>query len=188
MLRTTVAVNGFEGFAILPRFATEVYYNCSTPAQNLALYNKLYSGESQSHPRAPVLRASRPTIPLRSHFLLPALVGGCPAASHTCTPSSARPLLPAPPCACSLLERQQHHRAGDAARGGPRRARGHPQAAPRPLHVPPGADRRRAWVCQNRAMEPDSRPRVMHPTKSLAGAFSPCKSPAPPPPGQPGHP
>ena len=42
MLRTTAAVNGFEGFSILPRFATEIYYNCSTPEQNMALYNHLY--------------------------------------------------------------------------------------------------------------------------------------------------
>lgn len=41
-LRTTRAANGYDGFAILPRFATEVYYNCSTAAQNEALYNHLY--------------------------------------------------------------------------------------------------------------------------------------------------
>ena len=43
MLYTTVAKNGYDGFAILPRFATEVYYNCSTATQNAALYNRLYS-------------------------------------------------------------------------------------------------------------------------------------------------
>jgi hypothetical protein len=41
-LRTTAAKNGYDGFTILPRFATEIYYNCSIPAQNEALYNNLY--------------------------------------------------------------------------------------------------------------------------------------------------
>ncbi|GBF97916.1 hypothetical protein Rsub_10589 [Raphidocelis subcapitata] len=42
-LYTTVATNGYDGFAIIPRFATEVYYNCSTETQNADLYNRLYS-------------------------------------------------------------------------------------------------------------------------------------------------
>jgi hypothetical protein len=33
-----------QGFDILPRFATEIYYNCSTPAQNEWLYNRQYAG------------------------------------------------------------------------------------------------------------------------------------------------
>ncbi|GBF97931.1 hypothetical protein Rsub_10604 [Raphidocelis subcapitata] len=43
-LYTTAATNGYDGFAIIPRFATEVYYNCSTATQNEILYNRLYSG------------------------------------------------------------------------------------------------------------------------------------------------
>ena len=43
LVYTTKAANGYDGFAILPRSATEIYYNCSVPAQNEALYNKLYS-------------------------------------------------------------------------------------------------------------------------------------------------
>ncbi|KIZ05898.1 hypothetical protein MNEG_2062 [Monoraphidium neglectum] len=42
MLLTNKATNGFDGFEILPRFATEIYYNCSTPTQNMVLYNNLY--------------------------------------------------------------------------------------------------------------------------------------------------
>ena len=42
LLYTTAATNGYDGFAILPRYATEIYYNCSTAAQNAALYNNLY--------------------------------------------------------------------------------------------------------------------------------------------------
>jgi len=42
MLYSTLEKNGFAGFAIMPRFATEIYYNSTTPAQNEALYNFLY--------------------------------------------------------------------------------------------------------------------------------------------------
>lgn len=42
MLYTTSDDNGFDGFAILPRSATEVYFNCSTPEQNMQMYNSLY--------------------------------------------------------------------------------------------------------------------------------------------------
>jgi hypothetical protein len=42
MLYTTVEEHGYDGFQILPRFATEIYYNCSTASQNLELYNSLY--------------------------------------------------------------------------------------------------------------------------------------------------
>jgi hypothetical protein len=42
MLLTTKATNGYDGYSILPRFATEIYYNCSTPTQNMVLYNNLY--------------------------------------------------------------------------------------------------------------------------------------------------
>jgi hypothetical protein len=42
MLYTTKKEHGYNGFEILPRFATEIYYNCSTASQNLALYNSLY--------------------------------------------------------------------------------------------------------------------------------------------------
>jgi len=42
-LRTSVATNGYDGFVIVPRFATEIYYNCSVPNQNEVLYNNLYS-------------------------------------------------------------------------------------------------------------------------------------------------
>jgi len=42
-LRTSVANNGYAGFVIIPRYATEIYYNCSTPSQNEVLYNNLYS-------------------------------------------------------------------------------------------------------------------------------------------------
>ena len=38
------AMSNFDGFAILPRFATEVYFNCTTVAQNVQMYNNLYSG------------------------------------------------------------------------------------------------------------------------------------------------
>lgn len=43
VLRTSVQTSGYGGFAVLPRFATEIYYNCSTVAQNEALYNSLYA-------------------------------------------------------------------------------------------------------------------------------------------------
>ncbi|KAI8474659.1 MAG: hypothetical protein J3K34DRAFT_465487 [Monoraphidium minutum] len=42
MLYSTLAANGHDGFAILPRFATQVYYNSSTAGQNSRLYNRLY--------------------------------------------------------------------------------------------------------------------------------------------------
>ena len=42
MLYTTADKNGFDGFAVLPRAATEIYYNCSTVAQQEALYNAIY--------------------------------------------------------------------------------------------------------------------------------------------------
>jgi hypothetical protein len=42
MLYTTEEEHGYGGFQILPRFATEIYFNCSTASQNLAMYNALY--------------------------------------------------------------------------------------------------------------------------------------------------
>ncbi|KIZ05734.1 hypothetical protein MNEG_2222 [Monoraphidium neglectum] len=42
MLYTTPDTNGYANMAILPRWATEVYFNCSTAAQNVRLYNRLY--------------------------------------------------------------------------------------------------------------------------------------------------
>lgn len=44
LLYTTKAKNGFDRFAILPRFATEIYFNCSTPAQIESIYNNIYGG------------------------------------------------------------------------------------------------------------------------------------------------
>ncbi|KAI8465295.1 MAG: hypothetical protein J3K34DRAFT_461466 [Monoraphidium minutum] len=43
MLSTTAAANGYDGFSILPRWATEIYFNCSTVQQNLDLYNHIYA-------------------------------------------------------------------------------------------------------------------------------------------------
>jgi hypothetical protein len=34
-------MSNFVGFSIIPRFATEIYFNCSTRANNTALYNSL---------------------------------------------------------------------------------------------------------------------------------------------------
>ena len=53
--RHAQATNGFPGFAILPRYATEVYYNCSTVAQEEALYNAIY-------PPATYFQGKRSTI------------------------------------------------------------------------------------------------------------------------------
>ena len=49
-LYTTAATNGYDGFAIIPRFATEIYYNCrwvlhagprsSLPASRLAQHRR----------------------------------------------------------------------------------------------------------------------------------------------------
>lgn len=44
MLYATLDGNGYSGsdFAVLPRFATEIYFNCSTPDQVAAMYNAMY--------------------------------------------------------------------------------------------------------------------------------------------------
>lgn len=38
-LMTTVAVHGFAGMAIIPRFSTEIYYHCPNPAEEVAFFN-----------------------------------------------------------------------------------------------------------------------------------------------------
>ncbi|KAJ3403100.1 hypothetical protein HDV05_008050, partial [Chytridiales sp. JEL 0842] len=39
---TTTASSGFSGYTIIPRFATAIYFNCTTPQQNENLYSKIY--------------------------------------------------------------------------------------------------------------------------------------------------
>lgn len=43
MLYSTAAKQNYDGFAFLPRYATEIYYNCSTAKQIESVYNNLYS-------------------------------------------------------------------------------------------------------------------------------------------------
>ena len=38
-------MSNFDGFAILPRYATEIYFNCSTADENMLLYNNLYTSQ-----------------------------------------------------------------------------------------------------------------------------------------------
>ncbi|KAG5457598.1 MAG: hypothetical protein BJ554DRAFT_2346, partial [Olpidium bornovanus] len=41
-LRTTVAYNGFDGIVIIPRYATSIYYNVTTFAEEEYLFNTIY--------------------------------------------------------------------------------------------------------------------------------------------------
>ena len=40
---TSKDVHGFDGMTIIPRFATEIYFDCSRPEENIGEYNFIYS-------------------------------------------------------------------------------------------------------------------------------------------------
>jgi hypothetical protein len=113
LLYTTAAVNGFDGFQIIPRFATEIYFNCSTPAQNVALYNKVQPPDGRitrwSHHRDNVCLAaasgilSAPGLNTLKHTLL-------------------RSPIPSAAVVLELLRRPLHHRRHRQPGGRARRA------------------------------------------------------------------
>ena len=67
--KTTVAADGYEGFNVIPRWATRIYYNCDTPGKSLVDHDKTMLTSMQSAPpksgliRLPALELSRISSP-----------------------------------------------------------------------------------------------------------------------------